>query len=264
MTKIIVSDLDGTLLNGDIKVSDKTQTLIKKLRNEGYIFGVATGRPLFSVLSSVSNAKALFDFAICNNGGDIHDFSDHTTHHHMPLKGETVLEIVEQYRPLGANPILYLEGQMVTERPDEYNHRIRNMLDIVFVGDIVPRIEKEHAKVIFSATPEVVEKMQAYYQAHPSSDYKMFKSQKELVEFTNPKINKEMGLEWYCAKHGYSLDQVLSFGDNDNDYEMVKAAGVGVAVDNATDYVKSVADHITKSNVEDGVYHFLTSFFARD
>ena len=264
MIKIIVSDLDGTLLSSKKEISANTQAELQRLKKEGYILGVATGRPLFSVLASVPNAKTLFDFAICNNGGDIHDFSDETTHHNLPLSGKTVLEIVETYRPLGANPILYLNNQMVTERPDDYNHSIRNMLDIVFVGDIVPKIEDEHAKVIFSATPEVVKKMQAYYAEHPSEDYKMFKSQEELVEFTNPKINKELGLEYYCEKHGYRLEEVLSFGDNDNDFEMVRAAGVGVAVSNATEHVKSVADHLTLSNDEEGVYHFLKSYFPRD
>lgn len=264
MIKIIVSDLDGTLLNSNKQISERTEKELVQLKEAGYILGVATGRPLFSVLASVPNAKTLFDFAICNNGGDIHDFKDNTTHHNLPLSGETVLEIVETYRPLGANPILYLNSQMVTERPDDYNYSIRNMLDIVFVGDIMPKIEQEHAKVIFSATPEVVEKMQAYYAAHPSKDYKMFKSQAQLVEFTNPHINKELGLEYYCEKYGYELSHVLSFGDNDNDFEMVKAAGVGVAVENATDKVKAVADHITLTNDEEGVYQFLQSYFARD
>ena len=76
----------------------------------------------------------------------------------------------------------------------------------------------------------------------------------------DPRVNKEVGLEWFCEHHDIKLSEVISFGDNDNDYELVKAAGVGVAMDNATDHVKSVADYITKSNDEDGVYHFLKNY----
>ena len=54
----------------------------------------------------------------------------------------------------------------------------------------------------------------------------------------------------------------MAFGDNDNDYEMIQAAGIGVAMSNATDLVKSAADHIAKSNDEQGVYHFLMDYLS--
>lgn len=260
--KVIVSDLDGTLLNHEVRVTENTHEILQMLRKQGYKIGVATGRPLFSAKASVPHLEEEFDFAVTNNGGNVYDFAKKTEHEQYPLSGELVLEIIERFRPLGANPILYLDGKMVTEREDHYNKKIRNMLDMEFVDDMKKQVRESHAKIIFSATPEVVEKMQAYNASHPDSRYNMFKSQTELVEFVDPRVNKEVGIEYYCQEYGIELSEVMAFGDNDNDYEMVKAAGVGVAVKNATDKVKSVADYITESNQDEGVYRFLLDYFT--
>lgn len=260
--KMIVSDLDGTLLNDEVKVSENTHEVLQMLRGQGYKIGIATGRPLFSAKASLPNLEKDYDFAVTNNGGNVYDFVEGTDHEQYPLSGDLVLEILEKFKPLGANPILYIDEKMYTEREDFYNRRIRGMLDMEFVGEIEPYVRETHPKIIFSATEEVVEKMVALNKAEPDSRYNMFKSQTELVEFVDPRVNKEVGLEYYCEDHNIELSEVIAFGDNDNDYEMVKAAGVGVAVKNATDKVKSVADYITDSNDEEGVYRFLINYFS--
>lgn len=260
--KMIVSDLDGTLLNDEVRVSENTHEVLQMLRQEGYKVGIATGRPLFSAKASVPNLEEDYDFAVTNNGGNVYDFEKGSEHEQYPLSGDLVLEILKKFKPLGANPILYLDGIMYTEREDFYNRRIKGMLDIDFVEDMGDYVRESHPKIIFSASEEVVDKMVALNEAEPDSRYNMFKSQAELVEFVDPRVNKEVGLEHYCQEHGIDLSEVIAFGDNDNDYEMVKAAGVGVAVKNATDKVKSVADYITNSNEEEGVYRFLVNYFS--
>lgn len=260
--KVFVSDLDGTLLDSQGKFHEDMRELIKVIRSKGYLFGIATGRPHFSVKATIPDADELFDFLICNNGAEIFDFVGDRYHQQYPLDGDLVKEIIEANLDMGANPILYIEDKMLTAYKDEYNERVKSFLNVEIVDNIFDYIQNTHAKVIFSVDPKDSEKIISYHQEVSKNRYNAFRSQKELVEFMDPRVNKEVGLEWFCSYHNISLDDVMSFGDNDNDYELVRAAGTGVAMGNATDYVKSVADHIAKSNDEQGVYHFLMEYLS--
>ena len=260
--KVIAVDLDGTLLDSDHQIHPDMQELIQVLRSKGYIFGVATGRPYFSVLSVIPNPKESLDFLICNNGADIYDYMDDSHHEQFPLPGDVVKEIISENLKLGANPILYNVDHMITVFKDDYNQKVASFVETKFVDNILPFVEETQAKVIFSVSDQVALDVLAYHQEKADPRYNFFKSQRELVEFMDPRVNKEVGLEWFCDTHGISLKNVMSFGDNDNDYEMVKAAGLGIAMDNATDHVKSVADHIAPSNDDMGVYKFLLDYLS--
>ncbi|WP_268892257.1 Cof-type HAD-IIB family hydrolase [Erysipelothrix urinaevulpis] len=260
--KVFVTDLDGTLLDAKGKLHPDMKELIKVIRSKGFLFGVATGRPLFSAKAAIPDAEEIFDFLICNNGGEIYDFVGRQYHQQYPLTKDVMNEIIEDNLKLGANPILYINDQMVTAFEDVYNQRVRTFLDVVYEEDIYSVVPETLPKIIFSVTPELGKDVISFHKEKANARYNAFKSQNELVEFMDPRVNKEVGLEWFCQQHNIDLSEVMSFGDNDNDYELVRAAGVGVAMNNATDYVKSVADHVAKSNDEQGVYHFLMDYLS--
>lgn len=260
--KVIASDLDGTLLDSNAKFSEDSRKLIKKIRSKGYLFGIATGRPYFRVKSVIPDVEELFDFLICNNGAEVYDFVADRHHQQFPLQKELIEEIIIEARELGANPILYGENCMFTERKDSYNQGIDDVSNVRYVDDVTELLEATHPKIIFSLTESLGAKIVEHFSNKKNTPYNVFKSQRELVEFMDSRVNKEIGLEWFCHYHDISLDEVMSFGDNDNDYELVNAAGIGVAMSNATDYVKSAADHIAKSNDENGVYQFLTDYLS--
>ncbi len=74
-----------------------------------------------------------------------------------------------------------------------------------------------------------------------------------LFEFMDPRISKSFGLQKLMEMHGFTMENLCTFGDADNDYDMTLHAGVGVVMANGSEKNKSVADHITKDNDHDGI-----------
>ena len=87
---------------------------------------------------------------------------------------------------------------------------------------------------------------------HPTAPY--------LFEFTNPGVSKEAALAVLMGWHGWSLDELLVFGDEENDIGMLKAAGVGVAMANGCDAARSAADFVTHGNDENGIGAFIDRY----
>jgi Cof subfamily protein (haloacid dehalogenase superfamily) len=259
--KVFVTDLDGTLLNENRQLTPEMEMLIRLIRDKGYYFGIATGRPFFSAESAFDRIQDQVDFAICNNGGDIHDFISGEVHEQYPLSGSDVSEILDFGRALGGNAILGFDDILHIDFEDEYSKMMANYVDVE-VGDIKPLIKDHHAKIIFRGSPEVLKKIAEYDAEHPKESYKAFMSQADLIEFMDPRVNKLTGIEWFCQTHDIDIKDVMAFGDADNDIEMVAGVGVGIAMENATESVKAVAKHVTYANTDNGVYRYLIEYMS--
>ncbi len=258
--KIFVTDLDGTLLGPDHKLSEETQNYILDLRQKGYIFGVATGRPFPSAKDAVPNLEEIFDFGIFNNGGNFHDFKDQEIHHQYPLSGEDILELINTYAPMGANPILFVGNTMYTQDTDRYNDILKDAdFEIVF-GDVREAIQDTHEKIVFSVDLETREIVLDHAAKNPHPRHHAFLSQKELVEFQDMRVNKWVGIEYYLDKYNLRHIDTITFGDNENDLAMIEHATVGVAMDNAVPSVHKAADHRTLSAQAEGVPHFIRNY----
>ena len=84
------------------------------------------------------------------------------------------------------------------------------------------------------------------------------------LEFNNPSAHKGSSLARFAEHLGFGIENCMSFGDGRNDLTMIEAAGIGVAMENAVEEVKAVADHITKSNDENGVAEAIYFFFEKN
>ena len=82
-----------------------------------------------------------------------------------------------------------------------------------------------------------------------------------VIEIVKKGINKAVGVDYVRGHLGIKQENTIAFGDEDNDNEMIEYVAHGVAMDNAIDDLKSIANHVTKSNNEDGIAHFLIDFF---
>ena len=87
-------------------------------------------------------------------------------------------------------------------------------------------------------------------------------SHTNFLEVLASGINKGTALEWLCNKKGISREEIIAFGDNYNDIEMIEYAGIGVAVGNAEESVKKSADYVCLTNYEDGVGRFLKDYLG--
>lgn len=253
---LIVADLDGTLLDAKGKISDATKKMLVELKRRGIPFAIATGRPFFTVNPKLNEwgIENLVSALFCSNGNHSFDFIHGKEDHIGYFDPSLIGEIVETYKHFDANPTAYMEDHFVATKHDDFVKRLvaKNNMTVVF-GDLVELVNRPIEKVILAADFDVITQMEKFHAENPSPHYRAFRSQKDLFEFMDPRVSKSAAIQAFCDNHGLSMENVVAFGDTGNDVEMVRDAGLGVAMANATPDVLSVAKVIAKHHDDNGV-----------
>lgn len=264
--RIIAADIDGTLVNQEKKVTPRTRAAIQKVRACGMRFGISSGRPIRGLHNNIPiwGLENEVDFIIGSNGAQMYDCRTKKTEEYFKLTAERIFEILDLYEPFDFNPCVYTEDTAYTHRIDSTIERVvknnQLKLELCNLKDVIVKPQNKLIMVIPDGRMEEVEQ---FYAAHPSKDYRAFKSQADMFEFVDIHLSKAYGIEQYCRKYGDTLDHVLAFGDTSNDLEMIRDCGIGVCMANGTDDVKAVADAVALSNDEDGLACYLEEYVLK-
>lgn len=253
--KIIAMDFDGTLLNDQKQITNKTRESLRKYKDYGYIIVGVTARNLGSV-KNVCDDLTLFDYLILNNGGYIYNIEKNQGEYQEIIQREDIGNITEMMKGFSSQ-IDYCAAStyylyLVNKRENEFIKIIHNPSDIK---------EKIIRMNIFLRDQDNIEYYKEYINHHfqnincfimqDSNDDK-----KWLV--VNPKgINKKTCLENLGKNLETKLEEMIFFGDSLNDIECISSVGLGVAMGNALDEIKSCAKEVTKDNNDDGIAYFL-------
>ncbi|MBQ4342894.1 MAG: HAD family phosphatase [Erysipelotrichaceae bacterium] len=262
--KLIICDIDGTLVNVDKKMMPITKKVFEKLHEQGVLLGIASGRPCGEHLASRAKGWGFdfqFDVIIGMNGGQMWDVINDKHHEYYPLKKEYIKEIIEFMNPTGINSYVYRGDSTLVRWYDErmYASSIRNMEPMVVAQSDEEMWEKDNNKLLFRCKDiEEADYAMTVAADHPSEHYQFFKTAPIMVEFQDPRINKGVALKAFCKIHNIDLDCVAAFGDAQNDDEMIKTAGMGVAMLNAGTSTMNAADYISEYDYNnDGVGRFI-------
>lgn len=259
--RVIVMDMDGTLLTSEKIVTEHTKEVLRKAKEKGYRIGIASGRPLIGIQRSIESLGIddIIQFMVASNGAQMYDIEKEKEYGFYQLEPDVISEIIDLYSPFDLNAYVYQGATCYAYRNDSIIRRAakNNHLDI-HLCNLKKEITKPQSKLVLSTPPEKMKKVEKFYESHKSDRYRAFKSQADMFEFVNPKLSKVYGIEEYCREYGYTLDEVIAFGDTTNDLEMIRECGVGVCMCNGTDDVKVAADIITeRSNDEDGLAYVI-------
>ncbi|MHA8110557.1 Cof-type HAD-IIB family hydrolase [Lactobacillaceae bacterium Melli_B4] len=265
MIKMIALDLDATLLTSNKTISQLNTTVLKRLHEQGIKIVICTGRPI-SVIRNYIEQLGLTnacDYTITFNGSLV--INNQTK---QPLfkrglrKGD--FEPIYQFARQNGYPLNILDFDSIYEltelAPSQY-HTIMKA-DVQFIpttfADLDPQIE--YSKAIMSTTPAQLD--QARRDFKNAGEYHIVRSQPKILEFIAPHMNKAVGLKALLDHFDLTFENLMVFGDAENDLEMLKAAGTGVVMQNGQPEVKQIADAITKfDNDHDGVGRFLNDYF---
>lgn len=256
---LVVTDLDGTLLNSEKKVSEKTAQAIRELKNRGILFGIASGRPVESgvILCRDWGIEDSISFLIGMNGGALYDTRRKEKETYADMDGSLIAEIISHYRGIDG---LHFEIMVGNKRYVEWsseetleNARIYGEEEIIVDLDEFLKDRKVDKLIIRSQAEQ--QPMLAEIAAGLHLDNaESFATSNVLYEFVAPNINKGYGLKKACEHFGLNLDHVVAFGDEANDREMLALAGHGVAMKNAVPAAKEAAAvTLDKTNDEDGL-----------
>ena len=255
--KLIALDLDGTLLTSTKEISQKNKAALQAAREKGVHVVLTTGRPLQAIEGFLKelNLIGVGEYSITFNGGLVQEntgqildkigFSKQevekiyqvTTQLALPLDvlhGGNVysLPAIHDSLYLTCNPLLHkIESNIETLPIDLTYNKAVSAMDASFIDQQIPLIPKD-----------------LYDQ------FEIFKSRDILLEWSPKGVHKANGLSRLIAHLGIDKSEVMACGDEENDLTMVEWAGLGVAMANATDKLKSVAKLVLpKTNDEDGI-----------
>lgn len=268
MYKLVAIDLDGTLLTEDKQVTARTKAAIKAAREKGVQVVLASGRPhagMMHVLEEVG-INTIEDYVICFNGANILNVKTHENVYKNTITGEDLHEVNELAMKRGLHFHAFGQDGLFTEKMNKYtDHEAEiNKIDIQqrAMNTVLP--DEDIIKVMIVDSEENLDKLEKELPGSFHDKYSVVRSYKWFVEFLNPKANKGVAITELASQLGISMDEVMAFGDAGNDFEMVKAAGMGIAMGNAFDYVKDIAQYVTDTNNNDGVAKAIEKFILEE
>ena len=268
--RLVIADVDGTLVNDHRELSDYTKKTIERLHEEGILFGVASGRDYVQLLED--NEYWGFDFpfevTIGMNGGQVYIAETKQLYEYNKLSTDTVKDIVCMMEPLNLNPFVYgPDHTMICKRIDKATEDSgeRNSMTLHVVKDISEFWSKPIPKIMYRTTKEQMPEVYQWALQHPSKNYQAFKTQTTMLEFQDPHIHKGIGLQHAVNLLNIDMKDVVAFGDMSNDNPMLLAAGTGVCLKNGAQDTKDCADYITDyTNNEDGLAKFIHKYIFKE
>jgi Cof subfamily protein (haloacid dehalogenase superfamily) len=268
MYKLIACDIDGTLIRSDLTLSDYTRETIREAMERDVHFILATGR-IFGSARIYARQLELSAPIITCNGGVIKDLQTGEKLFGKPIDKELckdifrILDEGHRYFHFYGEDNFYSERLIFdSQRMNQWNMTLplEDRIPILEVQDPYSIPDKDPIyKILFHATDPAD---RLYYSELFSTmpGITLSSSWKNNFEICGENVNKGSALDDYAKSLGINASQVIAFGDNDNDIDMISYAGMGVAVENATKKLRAVADYITSSNEDDGVAKAIQRF----
>ena len=263
ITTLVAVDLDGTLLTSEKKVSEKTKEAIRELKEHGILFGIVSGRPVESglILCEGWGIQDSISFLIGMNGGVLYDVRRKEKETYSILPGHTIWKIIEAYHDM---PTLHFEVMVGNKRYVQYstpetiaNAKLYGEEEIIV--DLEAFLENHNVnKLVIRSTVQEQPRVKEIGDKIKIPGVIGFSTSDVLYEFVDPDINKGYGLYKVCDHFGLNLKNVVAFGDENNDVQMLMTAGTGVAMKNALPGVKAICDVVSEyTNDEDAIAHYI-------
>ncbi len=266
MYKLIALDLDGTLLNSKKEIpSDNLQALLEA-QEKGLKIIIASGRTVQGMrhIAEELNLKQYGGFLICFNGGLIMNYQTGEIIFQKLLDAQYLPYLYECSKKYGFQILSYKDGQIVAENSeDKYVQYISfaNRMPILKVEHFLDVVNFPEPKCLIVGDPEPLHKLELEMSTHLDGKMNILRSDPFILELLPYGIDKSKGLSNLLEKTGITREELIACGDGYNDLEMIRYAGLGVAMDNAQPAVKEVADYITCSNEDSGVAEVLRRFY---
>jgi len=278
--KLFVTDLDGTLLNSDHKLSEYSMHAIKTAMDKGIPVCIATGRSYSDILEIIKDLEVK-PYIISSNGASVYNTDGHKMYS-ISIPKEQIRDIITYlkaqnlefevaddeytYITQGGLDLLHQEledvGSLDTKKKKELEQDVLglvlsqgNLKVVPTIEDLLERIESANSVSSISAYLNKIHMAMEYF----TMDKRIltFSSWKYNFEMTSSDTSKGIALKHLCDHLKIDLSDVAVIGDNYNDLSMIKIAGIKGGMENGVDNVKSISDFIAPSNDEDGAAKFL-------
>ena len=258
--KLIACDLDGTLLDSNRHVSERTKQAVQKAIASGKMFIIATGR-MYVAAKPFAEQLGLDVPIVTYNGGLIRGSQSGKIFLEQPIKLETAQELLDYIKVTGNYANFYVGDTLYIKEHNAYSKRYGDMQGIhsciKALGEAFYNAPGRPYKILLMMEREELPVAMPKFQEHFAGKLDITSSHPQFLELMEPGVNKWQAIQKLASQYDIKPEEIMCLGDSGNDYEMVAHAGIGVAMGNATDKVKSVAKIVTDTNDNDGVAKIL-------
>ncbi len=274
--KLVALDLDGTLFNNQSKITEDNIKEIRRVSNQGVHVVISTGRPYCGIPFTQIEGTGI-EYAITTNGSSVYHIPDRKCIYENSMEPDMILPIMDYLLSKRIHFDVFINGDAFSPEkcvavgqnlavPESLKNYILNSRKRItdmpaYIRDNNLRVQKITMNFQRDANGVLVdrEEIKAYFDSR--NDVTCVCGGYNNLEFTKLGADKGNGLRQLAQYLGVPVADTIAIGDTENDLAIIQAAGVGIAMGNATDAVKAASDDITLSNEESGVAAALRKYF---
>ena len=288
MYKLIAVDLDGTLLNEYSMVPESTIEVLRKAKAQGVEIVLASGRPANSIIT-FAKSIGIDNYLIAGNGSLLYDIQNEENIFDAFFDKNQALQIADiceensvfynayTEREIIANSLKYniliYEKENLNKPEGQRTHIniVPNIRDYIIDSECNKYLKMticDESKIVFDNVLRKLESVNNFeilkpewmskkYFKHGTSEFSL---QYYFSEITKKDINKWVAIEKLAERLNIKREEIITIGDNANDEAMIRNAGLGVAMGNAPDYIKEIAEYVTDTYSNEGVRKAIEKF----
>ena len=265
--QLIATDLDGTLLNSDLKVSRRNVLALQRMKEDGCKIVLCTGRP-FKGMEHLIGQLGLneYDFTVTYNGSLVQTCDGKHVLHQARISPLSFWQVSTFFKHFGVGV-----HAMTIDKIYTYNKEISPLtVRESYLGNLhlsvledTDRLTVPIIKLMAVGDPNKIDEALPLFRKIFSQEFSTNKSEAFYLEIMQKGDDKAVALQMLLDYLDFDSDKLLAFGNNVNDLAMLNLAGIGVAVSNAVSELKESSDYVTASNDDDGVAQFLEKYFIK-
>ncbi|WP_066633414.1 Cof-type HAD-IIB family hydrolase [Desulfolucanica intricata] len=263
--KLVAIDLDDTLLDQDLKISERAKKAIWRARERGVLVTLSTGRMYRAALPLAQELEIDLPLITYQGALVVNALSGEILQH-LPVPLEYAREIIAGIKPLGYHINLYLNDILYVEKktPESDSYEKISRAEAQPVGDLLKFLQEDPTKVLIIAKEPQLDRLIEEFKPRFGVNIHITKSKPNFLEFSHPMATKGHALAFLAEKYGIKHEEVMAIGDSYNDLEMIAYAGLGVIVGNARPDVKKHADYVTEALYGDGAAEAIEKFVLEE
>lgn len=263
--KLLVSDVDGTLVTKNKTLTDRARASVQRLRDAGIGFTITSSRPTIGMTFLIEPLALTLPVGAFN-GSSIVDPRLNPIEQHL-IPASAVARSLKILNEFSVDIWLFTHDKWLTRNPDgDYvPHEQRAIrADPTIVSDFSPYLAEACKIVGASADASHLEACERTMQQALGAEATAIRSQTYYLDITPPGVNKGTFVQAMARRLGISTDAVATIGDMQNDLAMFKVSGLSIAMGNATDDVKQQASYVTSSNEQEGFANAVDMILKRN
>lgn len=266
-SKVLILDIDGTLTNSRKEITPKTLEALFDIQEKGNTIILASGRPTYGVkwVSDILKLEQYGGYVLCFNGARITDVRTKEIVYQQCFPKEYIAPLYEYAKLHDMGLVTYEDDTVIAAtRVDEhmeFEARL-NRMKLKAVEDFTSYVDFDVNKCLFTASVEKAPDLEKELAVQYEGVLSIYRSEPFFIEAMPLGVDKAASLDRLFRIIGVDREDTIACGDGFNDMSMIQYAGVGVAMANAQDAIKEVADVVTtKNNDEDGLLEIIETYF---